>query len=293
MLKRYFFQDNSKDETPCVFLLGGFDGIHGGHEKLLERAKRFSLPVGIMTIRGGKGEKSLFTLAEREQIFAERGVSFVFETEFSAEFRDTAAADFLRALEEKFCVRAFVCGKDFRFGKGAAGSAEFIRSHSPAEVIEEDICTDSRGNKISASRIKSLIAAGRIEEANAFLSSPFRVTGEVLRGRHVGSSLGFPTANLRYPQEKVPLKEGVYAVRVFVDGAWHGGIANYGGCPTFHVADTVLETYIDGFAGDLYGKTISVYPRRRLRDIVAFADGAGLKELLAKDLNAMREGEHL
>ena len=106
-------------------LLGGFDGVHAGHRRLAERAKRYSLPVGIMTIGGGKGEKSLFTFSEREDIFKGLGLDFAFELPFS-EIRELPPEAFIDLLKSSFQPQAFVCGSDFRFGFRALGTPALI-----------------------------------------------------------------------------------------------------------------------------------------------------------------------
>lgn len=288
MLKKYFFSDGEKCCEPCVFLLGGFDGIHIGHKKLIDRAKRFSLPIGIMTISGIKSPSVLFDVPEREEIFEKLGISFVLEADFSDEFKNISADDFIKIILSRFRIKAFVCGKDFRFGKGAEGTPGFLARRSHIPVIEEDIDTDGEGRKISTSLIKKEISAGNLSEASAFLVSPFCVTGETIHGRHMGSSLSFPTANMYYPPDKTPLREGVYAVSVYIEGKKYKGIANYGRCPTFRVEYKLLETYIDGFCGDLYGSVLRVYFHFRIRDIKQFPSKEALKAQLEKDIDTVR-----
>ncbi len=287
MLVKYTLTDYQFSSTPCVFLLGGFDGIHIGHQKLIDKAKSFSLPVGIMTIRGGKGE-SLFTQEEREEIFERAGIDFVLESDFTESFKNLSAEDFLSLVTEKFFVAAFVCGKDFRFGKGASGTPDFIREKTGLPVFDIDISCDEHGNKIGTRSLKQLLREGEVERANALLVSKFRVSGEVLHGRHIGRTYGFPTANIVYPVGKTFVKEAVYAVTVEAEGRIFRGIANYGRCPTFEVEYKLLETYLDGFSGDLYGKKITVYFDFKIRDIQKFSSAEELKEQLQKDILAIR-----
>ena len=120
MLKTVYLTDKGKTAktTGCVMLLGGFDGMHVGHRSLFDCARAFGLPVGIITISGGKASDWLFTFDEREELFSRVGVDFVFELPFS-EIKELLPRDFLSLLSEEFNVQAFVCGEDFRFGKGA------------------------------------------------------------------------------------------------------------------------------------------------------------------------------
>ena len=120
------------------------------------------------------------------------------------------------------------------------------------------------------------------------LGSPFFLLGEVVKDRQVGRTIGFPTANILYPQDKFPLKQGVYGSRVTVDGKTYKGITNYGARPTFDNDRVVTETYLDGFDGDLYGKLMKVEFVRYLRDIARFNSVDELTRQLEKDIGRVR-----
>ncbi len=267
-------------------LLGGFDGLHVGHKMLVEKARSFGLPVGVMTIVGGKENESLFTFAEREQIFRANGIDFAFELPF-AEIRELSPGAFLQTLENAFSPTVFVCGDDFRFGKGARANAQTIGGYTRVRVETEKL-VELDGEKISTSRIKSLLAEGKVEEANGLLGEPFFLTGKVQRDRGVGKTLGFPTANIPYPQGKFAIKKGVYETRVTIEGKEYRCITNYGSRPTFDNAEIVTETYLDGFSGDLYGKELTVSFVRYLRDIRKFEDKEALQTQLQEDIRRVR-----
>ena len=287
MLKTVKLTTRNIFNTPTVMLLGGFDGLHIGHQKLVERARSFGLPVGVMCIVGGKEGESLFTLAEREKIFANRGIDFAFELPF-AEIRDMSPETFLQTLERAFKPETFVCGDDFRFGKGAVGTAQTLEQYTRVPVVVQALL-EKDGQKISTTRIKALLQAGELLRANELLGEPFFVTGIVQRDRGVGKTLGFPTANVLYPQGKFPIKKGVYETRVTLDNKAYRCITNYGARPTFDNVAVVTETYIDGFSGDLYGREITVSFVRYLRDIQKFADADALKTQLQADIRRVRE----
>ena len=268
-------------------LLGGFDGLHAGHKKLLARALSFSLPVGMMTIVGGKDGAALFTLAEREEIFRLAGIDFVFELPF-AEIKNIAPLEFSTRLKEKFNVKAFVCGDDFRFGHLAQGTPETLKRDTRVCVeVEELLKID--GEKVSSSKIKEFLSHGEIEKANRLLETEFFVFGEVFKDRQIGRTIGFPTANIEYPKEKFPLKKGVYETRVNVDGKEYKAITNFGSRPTFDNDKTLTETYLDGFEGDLYGKKLQIRFVRFLREIKKFDDVKGLQNQLQQDIRRVRE----
>lgn len=270
-------------------LLGGFDGLHLGHRRLLSCAKQSGLPVGLMTIVGGKAQENIFTFAERELIFRESGADFVFELPFS-EIKDLSAEAFLQKLIAEFNPKLFVCGTDFRFGAGALGTPETIKQATQVRVETQDLL-EMYGAKVSSRAIKSLLQQGEIEKANVLLGQNFFLVGEVVKDRQIGRTLGFPTANIPYPKEKFPLKQGVYETRVCVDGKTYKGITNYGARPTFENTQVLTETYLDGFDGDLYGKTLKVEFVRFLRKIEKFESVDGLKAQLQADIRTVRNDD--
>lgn len=282
MLNTVWLTEQPNTPQPCVMLLGGFDGLHVGHKKLTEHAKSFGLPVGAMTIVGGKDGTGLFTAEERRDIFYRAGVQFLFELPF-AEIKDITPTAFAALLEEKFSPVAFVCGDDFRFGKMAQGTSETLKQATRVRV-ETLSLVQKNSEKISSSTVKSLLKDGNVAQANELLGERFFVMGEVIKDRGVGKTIGFPTANIAYPQNKFPLKKGVYETCVCVDGKEYKGITNYGARPTFQNQTDCVETHLVGFSDDLYGRKIKVEFVRRLRDIQAFDGVEKLKEQLKKDL---------
>ena len=269
-------------------LLGGFDGLHAGHRLLLSRAKESGFPVGVMTIIGCK-EESVFTFREREEIFKNAGVDFVFELPFE-EIKDMSPETFLQKLTDEFNPKLFVCGEDFRFGAKAKGTPEMIKqgTHVRVEVLP---LLEMDGEKVSSRQIKSLLSQGEIEKANQMLSSPFFLMGEVVKDRQIGRTMDFPTANIAYPIGKFPLKKGVYETRVSWNGKTYKGITNYGSRPTFENEKITTETYLDGFDGDLYGKILTVQFIKYLRDVKKFNSVEDLKEQLQKDIRRVRDND--
>ncbi len=269
-------------------LLGGFDGLHIGHRQLLERAKESGLPVGAMTIVGGK-EGALFTGAEREDVFSRAGVDFLFELPF-AEIKDLPYGDFLALLHREFSPKLFVCGEDFRFGANAEGTPEKIKEGGQVRV-EVLPLLEMCGEKVSTRTVKRLLLNGEAQKANALLGEPFFLIGEVVRDRQIGRTIGFPTANVRYPQDKFPIKRGVYESAVCLDGITYKGITNFGARPTFENDTVCTETYLDGFKGDLYGRTIKLCFTRFLREITRFDGVEELQAQLKKDIERVRKND--
>ena len=286
MLKTVWLNEQPNSEQGVAMLLGGFDGLHAGHRKLLKKAKESGLLVGLMTIMGGKDGNSLFTDAERELIFKEAGVDFVFELPF-AEIKNLSALEFLQILEREFAPKLFVCGEDFRFGLQAKGTPNFIKEHTQV-CVEVLPLVEINGEKVSATKVKCLLSEGKAEEVKQCLTHEFFLIGEVFSDRKIGRTIGFPTANILYPKGKYPLKKGVYETRTVVNGKAYKGITNYGARPTFDDETVLTETYLDGFSGDLYGKSLKVEFVRFLREIKKFDSAEALKKQLNEDIARVR-----
>lgn len=287
MLKTIRLNDKRK-RRGCALVLGGFDGVHLGHRRLITRAKLSGAPVGVMTILGGKGD-ALFTLEERLSVFREMGVDFVIPFDF-ANICEKSAQEFLAQLEEEFSPACYVCGKDFRFGKDAQGDADTITSLSSVPVIQEDLVVVD-GEKIATRQLKQLLAEGQVEKMRLLLGYPFYIIGEVVEGRQIGRIIGYPTANILYPAGKIPLKEGVYSVRATWEGNSYKGVANFGKQPTFGGRWIKLEVHLDGFDGNIYGKTLKVDFLSYLRPVCKFGDLEALRKQVGEDLRRVREDD--
>ena len=275
-------------QSPCVILLGGFDGLHLGHRRLVQRAKTFQLPIGIMTIKDCKRAGDLFTVTEREEIFKSEGIDFVLEMDFS-KIKGLSPQEFINLLKKDRVVKAFVCGTDFKFGAGAKGDPSTIRALGEDVFVEELLFEN--GEKVGVSLIKEELAKGNAKQAKKLLGHAFFVEGEVEEDRKIGRTIGFPTANIRYPMGKFPIKIGVYETSAVIDGRRYKGITNYGARPTFLDREVWTETHFIAYTGDLYGKKIKIEFERWLREIEKFGDAKMLKNQLEKDVRRVTEND--
>ena len=292
---------SGKNLTPTVVALGYFDSVHVGHRKVIEEAKSLAKELGasvtVFTFSGNlramlsrRDDKCVYLLDERKEIFAEMGVENVFVQQVDFNFLSVGKLAFLNMINKKLNIKGYVCGADYKFGKFAKGTVEDLKKHaetnSQALKIVDEFCED--GKRVSTSRIKTLLAAGDLKNANALLGRPFSVSGTVVKDRGVGTSLGFPTANLKLEKHKQPLRAGVYAGHIFLDGKRYVAIINFGTRPTFGGTDTVIEAHIADFDGDLYGKRITLFFDFYLREIRKFFSEDELKRQLAEDLSAVK-----
>lgn len=270
--------------SECALLLGGFDGFHAGHRTLLRRAEETGLPLAITAIEGAKAGGDIFTLSEREEIFAREGFSYAEEIRFTQAFRNTSAEDFLKALFRNVPARAVFCGEDFRFGKGARGTAELLKQLAPCPVTVLPLLTEN-SEKIAAAHLKELLSRGEVLGANRLFGYGYFMKGEVKRGREVGRTLGFPTLNVALPKEKFPIKEGVYGGFVQTPSGEYRAVINVGARPTFGVTETGVEAHLIGFDGNLYGEEVRVYPQTYLRPVKKFSSREELIAQLKKDIS--------
>ena len=274
----------------CALLLGGFDGLHKGHETLLAAAKQTGLKVAAIAITGGKGAP-IYTEAERDYIFARNGISAVYPLEFRA-IRDMSAAEFACAVRDEIAPEVCFCGEDFRFGSGGKANGDDFARLSGVSVRVLPVLKDAAtGEKIGAEHIKALLKNGDVSAADKLLCGGFILTGEVKKDRGIGATIGFPTANIFYPEGKTELKKGVYETRAEVGGVTYKGITNFGSRPTFGNDTVVTETHLIGFRGNLYGKTLTVRFVRYLRDVAAFKNAEELTARLHADVKRVEEGK--
>ena len=277
---------------PSLLVLGCFDAIHIGHAELLKKAKLQvkinGLDLGVMMFVGGKGGRQVCNFEEKQKLLEQYGVKFILAVDYTDEFKATSASQFLENVESKINVKAYMSGRDFRFGAGAKAKSSTLKTYAEDEengvwyMPVKDVTYV--GEKVSTTLIKNCIESGNLVKAGALLGRPYSVTGFVIEGANRGKELGFPTINMKYPVEKVEVKKGVYKVKCVVSEETFLGIANYGGRPTFNENSSILEVYLDGFVGTLYGRGVTVDFIEFLRETQKFESADKLKKQLKVDL---------
>lgn len=256
----------------AVLALGNFDGVHRGHAELArvarEMAAGLARPVAALTFEPHprtvfKPEQPVFRLtppAMKIELLAGLGLERVLILPFDRDFAALPAESFVDdLLLDRLGAAGLVCGYDFHFGKGRAGSAEMLRERAgalgvPVAVVEP---FHWQGEPVSSTAIRTALEAGDAAAAADLLGRPWFVRGVVAHGDKRGRELGYPTANLHLARDS-RLRYGVYAVRMRIDGTWHDGVASYGSRPTFDDGAPRLETFVFDFSGDLYGRTVDV-----------------------------------
>lgn len=296
---------NMKNEkTSCVLALGYFDGVHIGHRKVIDEAKKLAdflgCPLAVFSFSGdlrsflsGEKEGFLYTPEEREKLLRSLGAEEVYFAPVDKEFLAKSESEFLQFLQDKYDIKGFVCGKDYTFGAFGKGNVEYLKAYAKDRgitcVAVDTVIDRTTGAKVSTTFIKSLLKEGKIEKANEYLVGSYFIEGSVLPDRGVGRTIGFPTANIKCPSEKILLKEGVYFGHIYIENKKYVCVINYGARPTFALDDFTVEVHVIDYCGDLYGKTLCVCFDGYMRDIVKFADKNQLTEQIEKDVASAKE----
>lgn len=290
-----------KISEPCVISLGKFDGLHAGHRYLMEEIEKgeaeglkcvvFTFDIPPKSVYENS-YKVLSTNAEKVQIFSAQGVDYLIECPFTEEFRQMSPREFLKMLTDRIHVKKIVAGTDFCFGYQRSGTYEHLQKYAKEFGYEAVIVKKKqyRGEDISSTRIRNCILSGNLAEANELLGYTYFMSGEVLHGNEIGRTIGFPTANLIPPAEKLLPPNGVYIVQVSMDGRTYRGISNIGCKPTISGDYPVgVETYIFDFEGNIYGKYICVSFCEFIREERKFDSLGSLKAQMEKDIAVCRK----
>ena len=284
-----------------IFALGFFDGVHLGHQTILYTCKRLAEQAGASTaaITFEKHPQSLFktdcpslinTTADRCSLLRKYGMDTVLTYPVTQAVMGMPWRDFLMELYRYHGARGFVCGDDFRFGCKGEGNCkklqEFCQEFGLVCVVIPE--QTAEGFRISSTRIRELLENGDVAGANRLLGHPHILSGIVTKGKQLGRTLGFPTANLSFPAGVLIPKCGVYATTVTVDGKAYPAVTNIGTRPTVNGQGVNAECHLLGFAGDLYGKEISVGFYDFLRPEQKFDSLEALKVQIAADTDRVR-----
>ena len=274
--------------------LGTFDGLHIGHMALIDAVKRSStsavftfdsLPIDLFC--EDHRPMRLFTLDEKIEAFKKSGIDYLCTTHFDHQFADMDKDDFATLIKTVFTPQRVVAGYNYTYGRHAEGNAHTLSKYGSEHGFEVDVIPPVifDGEPVSSTRVRDCITAGRIKRANELLGYDYFVSGPVSRGAGLGTQLGFPTANISVAKEKILPQRGVYSVDVKIGDKKYKGLCNIGIKPT--VSDDrneTVEVYIVALSEDLYGRNISVFFNKRLRDEKKFNSTEELKAQIRRDV---------
>lgn len=293
--------ENIKLLSPVV-TLGIFDGVHRGHQALLDdlvsRAKAaegesvvvtFSPHPRLVLEQKQANLAFLTTMEEKKILLRKANIGHLIIVEFTKEFSNISACDFIKdILVEKIGTKHLIIGYNHHFGRRGEGDFNTIRqcADSLDFKVEQVQGYHAEEGAISSSIIREALLSGRLDEANRWLGYSYSVSGTIVEGRKIGRTIGFPTANIKPDYEfKLVPGNGVYAVEALLDGKTHPGMLSIGTNPTVNNDRNArsVEVHIIDFDGDIYGKSITVVFRKRLRDEIKFQNIEQLTDQMRLD----------
>ncbi len=273
----------------CAVTLGKFDSIHIGHQKLIQsvinRARSEHLESVIFAIEG-RGS-ILFSSAERSEYLESLGADILIECPFTQEFKNLSPAGFVHGVLADTLHAVYVAvGCDYVFGHNREGDVWTLKRLGESFGFETEIFEKEQylGMDVSSSRIRRAVEEGKMELAEAMLGRPYCIAGEVIHGRHLGSTVNMPTANVNPAQHKILPPDGVYAsVTKLEDQRMVAGVTNFGFRPTVNGRIRRAETLLFHFNENIYGTRISTSLIRFIRPETKFSDLGALREQVSTD----------
>ncbi|MGI6664683.1 MAG: bifunctional riboflavin kinase/FAD synthetase [Christensenellaceae bacterium] len=293
-----FKREIGKNKNNAV-AIGTFDGLHIAHQVILAQLKSAAEALGgnaiVYTFYNvpaaffAPTKKALFTKTEKVAAFQKTGIDYLDIHTFNATLAKTPREAFADYLVDTLGAATVVVGYDFHFGANAAGDARFLQAYLAkrrvaVEIIEE---VDLDDIPISSTYIRKALRIGDVTAAARMLGRPYSMAGEVVTGRKVGRTLGFPTINMEIPEEKLAPEYGVYATEVIIAGKCYQGVTNIGLRPTVETRENVIcETYLFDTEENFYGKTAEVFFLQQIRREEKFSSLQALQEQIEKDKRA-------
>lgn len=290
----------------CIATIGKFDGVHLGHQLILdqlkEKAEQFNLPSLVILLEphpeeffagtDGNCPARLTSIKEKMELLESFGIDFVFQLNFDKRTSELSADTYIESiLVEGLGVSSFIVGNDFRFGHKRSGDFSLLQEKGREfgfEVIET-AAYERNGQRISSTYIREKLAESDFSLVELLLGRPYSMKGEVVPGQQLGSDLGFPTCNINPHRRKIPL-HGVYACEVRLGDRFRPAAVNIGYRPTItEMGEALLEAHILDFDEDLYGKSIEVIFREKIRDEKKFDGLEALKRQISADVAQVRE----
>ncbi|MBM3185487.1 MAG: bifunctional riboflavin kinase/FAD synthetase [Bacteroidetes bacterium] len=284
-----------------VVTIGTFDGVHLGHQKIIEQLNFEAEKIGgesvlltfdphprIVLFPENHNVKLIQTLDEKFQVLEKFNLKNLVLIPFTKEFSELTATEFVeKILIGNLKAKKFVIGYDHQFGRNREGNIQFLKSVSEKygfEVIEISAKSIDEIN-ISSTKIRNSLLQGDVETAKLFLSRPYEISGTVIRGNQLGRTLGFPTANVQVDSDLTLIPaNGVYAIRVKIDEKMNYGVMNIGTKPTVKkTEEKSLEVFIFDFNSEIYGARITLFFEKQIRNEQKFANLEDLKMAISND----------
>lgn len=284
-------------DKETVLTIGVFDGVHLGHQHLLQQLTRLAQPDYLPTVftftnhpitvlRPGTQVRYITTPEQRTRLLKAQGIQLVVGLEFTLEDSRVTARDFATILVETLGMKGLLMGPDSAVGHNRQGDINFLRQLSPqlGFWVEEVQPLVLDGSPVQSRRIREAIWCGDVEAGTRLLGRNFSLAGKVVLGDRRGRDLGFPTANLEIDPEVIIPGDGIYATWAIIDGVRHPSATSIGVRPTFGPGERLVEAYVMDFDADLYGKQLCVEFVRKLRDQEHFSTVDALVDQINRDV---------
>lgn len=305
-MRVYHSIDDFEGAKNPVVTTGTFDGVHIGHQTILKRlqeiAQKHNGETVLLTFHphprmvlfpDDHGLELLTTQEEKIRLLEKAGIDHLIIHPFTKEFSRTTSIDFIKEiLVTQIGTKRLVIGYDHHFGRNREGSFEALKESGPLYGfdVEEIPAQDVDSIAVSSTKIRKALDEGDLATANEYLGYEFMLTGIVIKGNQIGRSIDFPTANIEVNDPvKITPANGVYAVRIEIDGETHKGMLNIGMRPTVDGTNRQIETHVFDFDKEIYGKEIVLHFAERIRDEKKFDNLDALKKQLEIDRNKAKQ----
>ena len=284
----FYINETPANDKDLVLCLGFYDGLHLGHQHLIQKALDEGYPVGVMTfdlapafLLGKKENYSLTSTFDKADFLEDMGVKFLYLMHFDKETLKVTKDEFIDRVLKPLNPRKIFVGEDYNFGVGGEGDAAYLSRFFDVEVVPLQKIDNM---KISSKKIRQLVEAGEVEQASRLLGRPYRISGLVVEGKGNGRKINFPTANLELNYTYVFPKEGVYMGYAYFLNRKRKAMICVGTHPTINqLLNPIIEVHIIDFNEVLYGREIYVDFVSYIRPVIQFVTFEELREQLLKD----------
>lgn len=289
------------EKRNTVITIGTFDGVHIGHQKIIKRLIEVGKTKGLtptiltffphprMVLQKDADIKLINTLSEKKQILKQFGLDNLVVEKFTQEFSRLTAEEFVKTiLVKQLNVKYIIIGYDHHFGRNRSANIEDLKKFGKQYnfEVEEITAQDINDVAVSSTKIRTALLEGNIKTANSYLGYPFTISGTVVKGKGLGKTINFPTANIVINENyKLIPKQGVYVVKSTINDEIVYGMMNIGTNPTVNGTCQTIEAHFFNFKTDIYNKIVTIELLERLRDEEKFESVNALKQQLLKDKN--------
>lgn len=290
-------------EFDTVVTIGNFDGVHKGHQVLIEKTATYAKARGIksavftflnhpINYFVPEKVKNIFDEKEKERLIEGFGIDYLIDIPFDKAMTQISAEQFIvKILKDKIHAKKIVVGHDFTFARNKEGTVDVLSEMGHEYGIEVEIVQPIKinGIRVSSTFIRELISEGRVDEIPQYLGTPYVIEGEIIHGKANGRKMGYPTANISLKDQIINPKNGIYASRVIIDGKKYFGATNVGMNPTVNGKYLSIETNILDFDEDIYGKRVRIEFLEKIRDEKKFESLDELRKQLDLDTGFVRQ----